>query len=72
MIGTRQTILVEGHSKKNADQLCGRTENNRVVNFNGPEDLIGDFVEIEITEALSNSLRGVLPTSITLDRAVNL
>ena len=72
MVGTIQNILVDGYSKKNADELCGRTENNRVVNFKGPEDLIGDFVEIEITEALPNSLRGVLPESVTLSQAANL
>jgi tRNA-2-methylthio-N6-dimethylallyladenosine synthase len=75
MVGTIQTILVEGTSKKNQDALRGRTENNRVVNFVGSKDLIGDFVDIEITEALPNSLRGILPESVTsdqLDQAANL
>ena len=72
MVGSIQTILVEGQSKKNPDELCGRTENNRVVNFKGPQDLIGDFVDIEITEALPNSLRGSLPESATLDQVANL
>ena len=58
MIGTTQAVLVEGTSKKNAAQLKGRTENNRVVNFDGPRDWIGQFVDIKITEALPNSLRG--------------
>ena len=72
MIGSLQTILVEGHSKKDAGELCGRTENNRVVNFKGPENLIGNFIEIEITEALRNSLRGRIPESVILYRAANL
>ena len=60
MVGTRQRILVEGHSKKSALELSGRTENNRVVNFIGPDELIGDFVDVEITRALNNSLKGRL------------
>ncbi|MGD8351318.1 MAG: tRNA (N6-isopentenyl adenosine(37)-C2)-methylthiotransferase MiaB, partial [Gammaproteobacteria bacterium] len=60
MVGSRQRILVEGHSKKSADELCGRTENNRVVNFAGPDELIGRFVEVEITRALNNSMKGIL------------
>ncbi len=58
MVGTTQRILVEGRSKKDASQLAGRTENNRVVNFDGNPRLVGHFIEVEITEALSNSLRG--------------
>ncbi|MCB1587613.1 MAG: tRNA (N6-isopentenyl adenosine(37)-C2)-methylthiotransferase MiaB, partial [Xanthomonadales bacterium] len=58
MVGTRQQVLVEGSSRKNPAQLCGRTENNRVVNFDAPERLIGQFIDLEITEALANSLRG--------------
>ena len=60
MIGTTQRILVERLSKKDASQIAGRTENNRVVNFNGSPDLIGQFVDVTITEALPNSLRGEL------------
>jgi len=60
MIGTRRRILVEGFSKKNRKQLAGRTENNRVVNFDGHLQLAGQFVDVVITEALSNSLRGRL------------
>jgi tRNA-2-methylthio-N6-dimethylallyladenosine synthase len=60
MLGTRQRILVEGHSKKNPQQLAGRTENNRVVNFDGHPRLVGQFVEVVISEAMSNSLRGRL------------
>jgi tRNA-2-methylthio-N6-dimethylallyladenosine synthase len=57
MVGSVQRILVEGYSKKDAKQLAGRTENNRVVNFEGHPRLIGQFAEVTITEALSNSLR---------------
>ena len=60
MMGTRQRILVEGASRKTPKELCGRTENNRVVNFIGPPGLIGQFVEVVIAEALPNSLRGRL------------
>jgi tRNA-2-methylthio-N6-dimethylallyladenosine synthase len=58
MVGTRQRLLVAGVSKKNPKQLAGRTENNRVVNFDGPPRLVGEFVDVIITEALSHSLRG--------------
>jgi tRNA-2-methylthio-N6-dimethylallyladenosine synthase len=58
MIGSVQTILVEGPSKKNPRQMCGRTENNRMVNFDGHPRLIGQFVDVTITEAVTNSLRG--------------
>ncbi|MBO66936.1 MAG: tRNA (N6-isopentenyl adenosine(37)-C2)-methylthiotransferase MiaB [Acidiferrobacteraceae bacterium] len=60
MVGSRQRILVDGYSRKNPTQLSGRTENNRVVNFTGDSELIGDFVEVLISEALNNSLRGSL------------
>lgn len=60
MIGSTQRILVTGHSKKDAKQLSGRTECNRVVNFDGPENLIGQFVTVQINEAMPNSLRGRL------------
>ncbi len=58
MLDTEQSVLVEGTSKKDDTILSGRTENNRVVNFAGPEDLIGQFLKVTITEALNNSLRG--------------
>ena len=58
MIGTTQRVLVDGISKKDTTQVAGRTENNRVVNFTGDESLIGEFIEVKITEALPNSLRG--------------
>lgn len=60
MIGTTQRILVTGFSKKDKNQLAGRTECNRVVNFEGAEQLIGQFVTLQITDALPNSLRGRL------------
>ncbi len=72
MVGTIQTILVEGLSKKDTEQLRGRTENNRVVNFKGSQDLIGQFIDVEITEALPNSLRGSLTDPEMLDQAANL
>lgn len=58
MVGSTQRILVEGLSKKDPQQLAGRTENNRVVNFTADSQLIGQFVTVKITEALPNSLRG--------------
>ena len=60
MVGTTERILVEGFSRKSNAELSGRTGNNRVVNFKGFDDLIGQFVDVEITEALNNSLRGEL------------
>ena len=60
MVGTVQQVLVERHARKDASELAGRTENNRVVNFAAPESLIGQFVDVRITEALPNSLRGEL------------
>ncbi len=58
MIGTEQVILVEGYSKKSTHEYSGRTGNNRVVNFAAPENVIGKFVRLEITDVLSNSMRG--------------
>jgi len=58
MVGTTQRVLVEGVSKKRATELTGRTENMRFVNFAGDPRMIGHFVDIAITEALTNSLRG--------------
>lgn len=60
MIGSTQRVLVTGFSKKDSNQLSGRTECNRVVNFDGPADAVGQFVEVSITESLPNSLRGRL------------
>jgi tRNA-2-methylthio-N6-dimethylallyladenosine synthase len=60
MVGTMQTVLVSGVSRKDPGQLQGRTENNRVVNFHCPDHgLIGQFLPVQIVEALPNSLRGM-------------
>jgi tRNA-2-methylthio-N6-dimethylallyladenosine synthase len=58
MIGTHQRVLVEGAARRNASELAGRTDNNRMVNFSGPSRLIGHFIDVTITAALSHSLRG--------------
>lgn len=65
MVGSQQRILVTGFSPKDPGQLSGRTENNRVVNFRAPNptELIGYFVDIDITEAFPNSLRGELASA---------
>lgn len=71
MVGTVQRVLVEGPSKKNVMELSGRTENNRVVNFEGTPDMIGGFVDIEITDVFANSLRGnVIRTEAEMDLRV--
>jgi tRNA-2-methylthio-N6-dimethylallyladenosine synthase len=58
LVGSRQTVLVERPARKGGGQMAGRTSTNRWVNFDAPAELIGQFVEVEITEALNNSLRG--------------
>jgi len=58
MVGTVQQVLVESISKKDSQQLSGRTENYKVVNFTGNSRLIGHMVSVKITECLANSLRG--------------
>ncbi|MGF1774217.1 tRNA (N6-isopentenyl adenosine(37)-C2)-methylthiotransferase MiaB [Vibrio wakamikoensis] len=60
MLDTEQRVLVEGPSKKNLMELRARTENNRVVNFEGGAELIGQFVDVKITDVFANSLRGEL------------
>ncbi|CNH14992.1 (dimethylallyl)adenosine tRNA methylthiotransferase [Yersinia thracica] len=60
MVGTVQRILVEGTSRKNLMELAGRTENNRVVNFEGTPEMIGKFVDVEIVDVYASSLRGIL------------
>ncbi|PJE89861.1 tRNA (N6-isopentenyl adenosine(37)-C2)-methylthiotransferase MiaB [Yersinia mollaretii] len=60
MIGSVQRILAEGPSRKNAMELAGRTENNRVVNFEGVPSMIGQFVDVEIIDVYASSLRGIL------------
>jgi tRNA-2-methylthio-N6-dimethylallyladenosine synthase len=79
MVGSVQRILVEGPSRKDPDELAGRTGNNRVVNFavqgrtnaagdrmsgaaaGGDVSLIGEFIDVEITEVVTHTLRGRLP-----------
>ncbi len=63
MVGTTQKVLVEKPSKKDPRQMSGRTENMRWVNFDGEKSLVGQFVDVVITEALPNSLRGRLVDS---------
>ncbi len=58
MVGTVQTVLVTNLSKRSDKEVSGKTENNRSVNFKGSKDLIGKFVDIKITQAYPNSLRG--------------
>jgi tRNA-2-methylthio-N6-dimethylallyladenosine synthase len=60
MVGTVQRVLVEGAARKDAAELCGRTGNNRVVNFPGSRALIGRLVDVMVTTALPHSLRGEL------------
>lgn len=60
MVGTTQRILVDSISKQRDDQVAGRTENNRIVILDGDESMIGEFVNVNITEALPNCLRGQL------------
>jgi tRNA-2-methylthio-N6-dimethylallyladenosine synthase len=60
MVGSTQRVLIERRSRKHARQLAGRTANNHWVNFNAPESLINRFVDVVITEAQPNSLRGRL------------
>ncbi|MDB6087741.1 MAG: (dimethylallyl)adenosine tRNA methylthiotransferase [Gammaproteobacteria bacterium] len=63
LVGTLQRVLVERPAKKDARELAGRTENNRWVNFAGPPELIGRFVDVVVTEARPHSLRGRLATA---------
>jgi tRNA-2-methylthio-N6-dimethylallyladenosine synthase len=60
MVDSVQRVLVDRPARKDPRQLSGRTENNRVVNFDGPGELLGGFADVVITEALPNSLRGRL------------
>jgi tRNA-2-methylthio-N6-dimethylallyladenosine synthase len=64
MVGSRQRVLVEGPSRKDANELAARAENNRIVNFAGPAHLAGRYVEVEITHAYPHSLRGRLAASV--------
>ncbi|MCW6566291.1 tRNA (N6-isopentenyl adenosine(37)-C2)-methylthiotransferase MiaB [Yersinia ruckeri] len=60
MVGTVQRVLVEGTSRKDVMELAGRTENNRIVNFVGTPEMIGTFVDVNIVDVYTNSLRGVV------------
>ncbi|MBQ0935462.1 tRNA (N6-isopentenyl adenosine(37)-C2)-methylthiotransferase MiaB [Ideonella paludis] len=62
MVGSTQRILVEGRARKDASELMGRTECNRIVNFPGPERLIGQMIEVDITLAYPHSLRAEVKT----------
>ncbi len=70
MVGHVQRVLVERHSTKDASMYAGRTENNRVVNFSAGADIIGKFVNVRITEALPNSLRGEFIEIAEFDSAI--
>jgi tRNA-2-methylthio-N6-dimethylallyladenosine synthase len=63
MVGTTQRVLVEGVSRKDENELMGRTDNNRVVNFPGNKRLIGSFIDLEITQAMHWTLRGNVVTA---------
>ena len=70
MVGSVQRVLVEGPSRRDPAELTGKTENMRSVNFPAPARLVGQFVDVVITEAMSNSLRGrVAGSGTTIDPA---
>ena len=69
MIGKTESVIAEGQSKKRPDELYGRTENNHIVNFSGKADLIGSIVNIRITEAMPNTLRGVIEHNVPVTHA---
>lgn len=74
MIGSIQSVLVDGVSRKSDSQISGRTENNRVVNFTGDKKYIGQFIDVRITEAWTNSLQGEmigLSEPLSSDRVQN-
>ncbi len=64
MVGTVQRVAVEGISKKDERELAGRTDNNRVVNFAGPAELVGRFVEVKILAVSMHTLRGELAGAV--------
>jgi len=66
MVGTIQRILVEGPARRNPEELAGRTGSNVMVNFRGPQHLIGRMTDIRITTAMSHSLRGEMPVKETV------
>jgi tRNA-2-methylthio-N6-dimethylallyladenosine synthase len=70
-LGTVQRILVEGASKRDADELMGRTECNRAVNFKGEPQLVGQLVDVKITETRSYTLRGEMPAPSHVREAIS-
>ncbi len=66
MMGSVQSVLVEGPSTRDANELSGRTENMRKLNFAGPMRLVGQFVDVRVTEVMTNSLRGRIVTDETV------
>ena len=62
MVGSIQRVFVDRHSRRDANELAGRTENSRWVNFPGPEEYLQHYVDVLITEAMPNSLRGRVVT----------
>jgi len=71
MVGTVQPVLVEGHARRDASELTGKTANNRSVNFEGPPRLIGHMVDVLITQANTNTLRGrVVTADVAVEAAV--
>ncbi|MEO6263474.1 MAG: tRNA (N6-isopentenyl adenosine(37)-C2)-methylthiotransferase MiaB [Luteimonas sp.] len=69
MVGSVQSVLVEGPSRKNPADLTGKTENMRSVNFLGDPRLVGQFVDVVITQAMSNSLRGRIAMAVETEAA---
>jgi len=63
MLGTVQRVLVEGLSKRDPNELAGRTDNNRIVNFVGHPRLINHFVDVRIVESMAHTLRGEIVTN---------
>jgi len=66
MVGSRQRVLVDGVARRDSAELAARTDNNRVVNFSGPRELIGTFTEVTITAAMAHTLRGEPVTTDSL------
>jgi len=63
MVGSTQRVLVEGAARKYAGELCGRASSNRMVNFAGPAELVGQLADVTITAALAHTLRGSVRTA---------
>ena len=72
MVGSVQRVLVTGTSRKDEAELTGKTENMKSVNFSGPKQLIGQFVDVVITGALSNSLRGRIASPCSLPASTQI